>query len=291
MNHDRLMAKLRAKINDSTLLRLIKCYLTAKVQDNGRLIKCNEGVPQGGPLSPLLANIVLDELDWELEQRGHTFARYADDCQIYTGSQRSAERVNTSIKHFIEKRLRLKVNEDKSAVARPWERSFLGFTFSRGRGFRIKVADKAMKQLKCRIRELSRRTRGHNLLRIIADLRKYLLGWKAYFGVAEVKSLLRDTDKWVRRKLRCYIWKQWGRSGYRNLRRRGVDRRLSWNTAKSAHGAWRLSHSPALYRALPNRYFKGFKYPVLSINSSINKGALRFSHKQIEKSLVQNGAE
>lgn len=264
VNHDRLMQRVQQKVQDKTLLTLIRRYLKCHIQVNNTLEASVEGVPQGGPLSPLLANIVLDELDWELDKRGHSFSRYADDCQIYTKSQRSAERIKKSIQHFIEKRLRLKVNDEKSAVDRPWRRSFLGFTFSPRKGNRIKVADKAIKRLEYKIRELSRRTRGHSVQFVVAELRKYLLGWKAYFGTAEVQSQLRDTDKWIRRKLRCYIWKQWGRSGYRNLRRLGVDRFLAWNTAKSAHGPWRLSKSPALYRALPNRYFTGLGLPSLA---------------------------
>ena len=264
VNHDRLMARLKTRIQDPTLLKLVRRYLASPIQKDGQTLANREGVPQGGPLSPVLANIVLDELDWELERRGHRFSRYADDCQIFVGSRRAAERIKTSVQRYIEDHLRLKVNEDKSAVDRPWKRSFLGFTVSPRRGNRIKVADKALVKLKQRVRELSRRTRGHQLLHVIADLRKYLLGWKAYFGVAEVQSPLRDIDKWIRRKLRCYIWKQWGRSGYRQLRRRGVDRWTAWNTAKSAHGPWRLSKSPALYRALPNRYFKGLGLPSLA---------------------------
>ncbi|MBN1009193.1 group II intron reverse transcriptase/maturase [Amphritea pacifica] len=264
VNHDRLMARLKTRIQDRTLLKLVRRYLTSPIQKDGQITANREGVPQGGPLSPILANIVLDELDWELEKRGHCFSRYADDCQIYVGSRRAAERIKTSVQRYIEDHLRLKVNEDKSAVDRPWKRSFLGFTVSPRRGNRIKVADKALVKLKQRVRELSRRTRGHHLSYVIADLRKYLLGWKAYFGVAEVQSPLRDIDKWIRRKLRCYIWKQWGRSGYRKLRRLGVDRWTAWNTAKSAHGPWRISKSPALYRALPNRYFKGLGLPSLA---------------------------
>ncbi len=264
VNHDRLMYRLGMKIQDQTLLKLIRKYLKSPVQKGQQLTASKEGVPQGGPLSPVLANIVLDELDWELEQIGHCFSRYADDCQIFAGSQRSAERIKTSVQRFIERRLRLKVNNDKSAVDRPWKRSFLGFTVSPRRDHRIKVADKAIVKLKERVRGLSRRTRGHNLLHVIADLKTYLLGWKAYFGIAEVLSPLRDIDKWIRRKLRCYIWKQWGRSGYRKLRHLGVDRWTAWNTAKSAHGPWRLSKSPALYRALPNRYFTNLGLPSLA---------------------------
>ncbi|SSL81945.1 Retron-type reverse transcriptase [Klebsiella pneumoniae] len=264
VNHDRLMSKLRTQIQDPTLLGLIHSYLKAKIDHNGKQERSEEGVPQGGPLSPLLANIVLNELDWELERRGHSFARYADDCQIYTGSKRAGERIKQSIERFIETRLRLKVNKSKSALARPWERSFLGFTFSRSKGNRVKVSDKALNRLKDKLRELSRRTRGHNIGSVIAEIRKALLGWKAYFGIAEVQSQLRDTDKWLRRKLRCYIWKQWGRKGYRMLRKAGVDRYLAWNTAKSAHGPWRLSKSPALYIALPNRYFTNMGLPTIA---------------------------
>jgi group II intron reverse transcriptase/maturase len=263
VNHDRLMQRLKADIKAPDLLRLINRYLKAGTSINGQEKKTTEGVPQGSPLSPLLSNIVLNELDWELEKRGHTFARYADDCQIYVGSQRAGERVKQSISKFIDKILGLKVNENKSAVARPWERKFLGFTFSARRGHKIKVSGIALEKLKATVRKLCRRTRGHSVVQIIAELRKSLLGWKAYFGIAEIKSPQRDLEKWIRRKLRCYIWKQWGRSGYRKLRRHGVARQLAWNTAKSAHGPWRLSASPALYYALPNKYFRRLGLPAL----------------------------
>ncbi len=263
VNHDRLMVKLKAELNAPDLLRLINRYLKAGTRINGQDKKTTEGVPQGSPLSPLLSNIVLNELDWELEKRGHTFARYADDCQIYVSSQRAGERVKQSISKFIDKILRLKINENKSAVARPWERKFLGFTFSSRRDHKIKISGIALEKLKATVRKLCRRTRGHSVFQIIAELRKSLLGWKAYFGIAEIQSPQRELDKWIRRKLRCYIWKQWGRSGYRKLRRYGVARQLAWNTAKSAHGPWRLSASPALYYALPNKYFRKLGLPTL----------------------------
>ena len=256
VNHDRLMHKLKGRINDKPLLRLINRYLKSGIETNGKYKKTSEGVPQGSPLSPLLSNIVLDELDWELEKRGHTFVRYADDCQIYVGSQRAGERVKQSLMRFSEKTLRLKVNNAKSAVDRPWNRVFLGFTFSASRGHKIKVSAKALKNLKHKVRTLCRRTRGHSINQIIAELRKTLLGWKAYFGIAQVKSPQRDLDKWIRRKLRCYLLKQWGRSGYRKLRALGIGRQLAWNTAKSAHGPWRLSRSPALNYSLTRRYFR-----------------------------------
>jgi len=263
VNHDRLMQALKRRIKDKDLLRLINHYLKSGIQQNGRKEETTRGVPQGSPLSPLLSNIVLNALDWELERRGHAFVRYADDCQIYVSSRRAGERVKQSISHFIEQTLGLKVNVKKSAVAHPWERRFLGFTFSNRRGHKIKVSRPALEKLKATVRKLCRRTRGHSINRIIAELRKSLLGWKAYFGIAEIKSPQRDVEKWIRRKLRCYLWKQWGRSGYRKLRRFGVKRQLAWNTAKSAHGPWRLSKSPALYYALPNRYFRDLGLPSL----------------------------
>ena len=263
VNHDRLMARLKSRCPDADLLRLINRFLKAGVSIEGQVEPTPLGVPQGGPLSPVLANVVLDELDWELERRGHRFARYADDCNIVVGSQRAGERVMESVKRLVEDSLRLTVNSRKSAVDRPWNRKFLGFTVSRN-GLRLKVADKAIDKLKDRVRKLTRRTRGHRLSDIVAELRETLLGWKAYFGIAEVLSPLRDIDKWIRRKLRCYHWKQWGRAGYRELRRRGVSVREAWNTAKSAHGPWRLSRTPALAKALPVRYFAELGLPALA---------------------------
>jgi group II intron reverse transcriptase/maturase len=263
VNHDRLMERVQRHVQDPTLLRLMRRFLKAGVQVEGQVQATEMGVPQGGPLSPVLANVVLDELDWELHRRGHRFARYADDCNIVVASERAGRRVMASVARFVEDSLRLTVNARKSAVDRPWERKFLGFTVSR-KGARLKVADKAIEALKHRVRELTRRTRGRRIVDIVAELRDTLLGWKAYFGIAEVLSPLRDLDKWIRRKLRCYHWKQWGRAGYRELRRRGVSRQEAWNTAKSAHGPWRLSKTPALALALPARYFERLGLPTLS---------------------------
>jgi group II intron reverse transcriptase/maturase len=263
VNHDRLMIRLKRQVPDVALLRLIDRYLKAGVRMGETTQATTMGVPQGGPLSPVLANVVLDELDWELDRRGHRFARYADDCNIVVGSERAGKRVMASVARFVQDSLRLTVNARKSAVDRPWERKFLGFTVSRS-GAKLKVADQAIDKLKRRVRELTRRTRGHRIVDIMAELRDTLLGWKAYFGIAEVLSPLRDIDKWIRRKLRCYHWKQWGRAGYRELRRRGVSRRAAWHTAKSAHGPWRLSKTPALALALPARYFDGLGLPSLA---------------------------
>lgn len=263
VNHDRLVARLKQRGIDADLLRLINRYLKAGVSVAGNIEATTMGVPQGGPLSPVLANVVLDELDWELDRRGHRFARYADDCNILVRSKRAGERVMASVTRYITDSLRLTVNALKSAVDRPMNRKFLGFTVSRN-GTKLKVADKALDKLKDRVRELTRRTRGTNIGVLVAELRETLLGWKAYFGIAEVLSPLREIDKWVRRKLRCYLWKQWGPAGYRELRKRGVSVREAWNTSKSAHGPWRLSKTPALAFALPLRYFDTMGLPSLA---------------------------
>ena len=260
VNHDRLMARLKSRCPDADLLRLINRFLKAGVSIEGQIQPTPLGVPQGGPLSPVLANVVLDELDWELDRRGHCFARYADDCNILVKSKRAGERVMASVTRFVSDSLRLTVNPLKSAVDRPMNRKFLGFTVSRN-GARLKVADKALDKLKDRVRELTRRTRGTPFAAVVAELRETLLGWKAYFGITEVLSPLRDLDKWVRRKLRCYLWKQWGRAGYRELRKRGVSVREAWNTSKSAHGPWRVSQTPTLSIALPLRFFEQMGLP------------------------------
>lgn len=262
VNHDRLMVRLKSRIGDRPLLRLINRYLKAGVQIQGSTLPTTTGVPQGGPLSPVLANVVLDALDWELDRRGHRFVRYADDCNILVKSERAGERVMASVERWIADSLKLTVNSRKSAVDRPSNRKFLGFTVTRY-GAKLKVADKAIDELKHQIRILTRRTRGRRLIDIVTELKRTLLGWKAYFGITEVLSPLRDVDKWIRRKLRCYIWKQWGRSGYRQLRKRGVSTREAWNLAKSAHGPWRLSKTPALALALPTSYFAQLGLPAL----------------------------
>lgn len=263
VNHDRLMARLKSRCQDGRLLRLINRYLKAGVEVEGRIEKRTMGVPQGSPLSPVLANIMLDELDWKLAARGHRFARYADDCNIMVKSKRAGERVMASVSRYISDTLRLTVNPLKSAVDRPANRKFLGFTVSRN-GAKLKVSETALERLKTRVRELTRRNQGRRFEQVVKELRETLLGWKAYFGIAEVMSPLSDIDKWVRRKLRCYLWKQWGKAGYRALRKRGVSVREAWNTSKSAHGYWRLSKNPALAQALPVQYFKQIGLPCLA---------------------------
>ena len=263
VNHDKLMVRVKQRITDKRVLRLINSFLKSGVEINGKYEQTTEGTPQGGPLSPLLANLLLDDLDKELERRGHRFSRYADDCNIYVRSKRAGHRVLESITRFLESKLKLEVNEKKSAVDRPWKRVFLGFTFTHKPPFRIKVADKSLDKLKEKVRHLTRRTRGNSLTTIISELRIYLGGWKGYFGLSEVTHNLKNTDKWIRRKLRCYLWKQWGRRGYRELKNRGITTSLAWNTAKSAHGPWRISRSPALSFALPTRFFTSLGLPNL----------------------------
>ncbi len=266
VNHDKLMRRVTQRVQDKRVLKLINRMLKAGALIGGQWQRSEAGTPQGGPLSPLLANLLLDDMDKALESRNLQFVRYADDCNIYVKSERAGQRVLQSIRRWLWMKLKLTVNVNKSAVDRPWKRKFLGFTFtSRGKEKRLKVSEQSLKRFKDKIKEMTKRTRGRRIEYIIGDLRHYLLGWRAYFGIAEVKSPLKQLDKWIRRKLRCYIWKQWGRSGYRQLRRRGVDRELAWNTSKSAHGPWRLSHSPALYRALPIKYFRNLGLPELVI--------------------------
>jgi len=257
VNHDQLMAKLARRISDKRLLKLIRAFLRAGVLEGGLVSPVDEGTPQGGPLSPLLSNIVLDELDRELEQRGHRFVRYADDCNIYVRSQRAGERVMKSVSEFITRKLKLKVNEEKSAVSRPSKRKFLSFSFTWQRKPKRRIAPKAIARFRQRVRELTRRTRGVKVETMIAQLSRYLLGWRGYFGFCQTPSVLRSLEEWLRRRLRSFVWKQWkrGKVRFAELRKRGVSQDLAAQTVGSAHGPWRLSNSPALNIALPNAYF------------------------------------
>jgi RNA-directed DNA polymerase len=266
VNHDKLMGRVAERVRDKRMLKLIRAFLEAGILEDGLVSPIDEGTPQGGPLSPLLSNLVLDELDRELEGRGHRFARYADDCNIYVRSQRAGERVLASVGRFVTGTLKLKVNSEKSAVARPWERKFLGFSFSRDRQPKRRIAWKAAERFKQRVRELTRRTRGISLRGMAKELSQYLRGWRGYFGQCQTPSVLEDLDKWIRRRLRSVIWKQWQRFRvrYRQLRQRGVERRLAFQTAKSNHGPWRLAKSPALAMALPNAYFDSLGIPRLT---------------------------
>jgi RNA-directed DNA polymerase len=267
VNHDKLMAKIAERVNDQRLLKLIRTLLRAGVMEGGLVSPVDEGTPQGGPLSPLLSNIMLDEFDRELERRGLRFARYADDSNIYVRSRRAGERVMESITRFITTKLKLQVNEQKSAVARPWERKFLGFSFTSNREPKRRIAPKAVFRFKERVRELTSRTRGVSIERMAAELAQYLKGWLGYFGKCQTPSVLQGLEEWTRRRLRSAIWKQWKRGTVRfaELRKRGVGKRLAAQTAGSAHGPWRLANSPALAMALPNAYFDSLGIPRLTV--------------------------
>ena len=257
VNHDILMGLVAKRVADKHLLKLIRAFLNAGVMEGGLVSPTEEGVPQGGPLSPLLSNLMLDVLDKELEKRGHRFVRYADDCNIYVCSQRAGERVMTGIERFLEKRLKLKVNKAKSAVAKPSVRKFLGFSFTSGKEPRRRIAPQAIARFKAKVRELTRRTCGKSLAQIVKELSTYLVGWRGYFGFCQTPSVLRKLDEWTRRRLRAIAWKHWkrGRTRFAELRRRGVGRDLAAQTAGSPHGPWRLAASPALNIALPNDFF------------------------------------
>jgi RNA-directed DNA polymerase len=268
VNHDKLMAKLAQRISDKRLLKLIRAFLRAGVMEGGLVSPVDEGTPQGGPLSPLLSNIVLDELDRELERRGHRFVRYADDSNIYVRSQRAGERVMKSVSEFITQKLKLKVNEQKSAVSKPSKRKFLGFSFTWHREPKRRIAPKAIARFKQRVRELTRRTRGVRVETMVAQLSRYLTGWRGYFRFCQTPTVLRKLEEWTRRRLRSVIWKQWkqARVRFAELTKRGVSKDLAAQTAGSAHGPWRLSNSPALTIALPNAYFVSLGLTPLVVN-------------------------
>jgi RNA-directed DNA polymerase len=270
VNHDRLMAAVAARVADKRMLKLIRAFLEAGVMEDGLVSPVDEGTPQGGPLSPLLSNLALDELDRELERRGHRFVRYADDCNIYVGSERAGQRVMESITHFITHRLKLKVNQAKSAVARPRQRKFLGFSFTSEREPRRRIAPKAIARFKERIRDQTQRTRGISLTQMVRDLATYLRGWLGYFGDCQTPSVLQRLETWLRRRLRSAVWKQWkqGRTRFRALRKRGVGKDLAAQTAGSPHGPWRIANSPALAIALPNAYFAQLGLPPLVVRSA-----------------------
>ncbi len=257
VNHDILMGLIAKRVADKRILKLVRGFLTAGVLEGGLVSSTEEGTPQGGPLSPLLSNLMLDVLDKELEKRGHRFVRYADDCNVYVRSPRAGERVMASIERFLAKRLKLKINKAKSAVAKPSVRKFLGFSFTSEQQPRRRIAPQAIARFKAKVRKLTRRTRGASLEQIVKQLSIYLVGWRGYFGFCQTPSVLRGLDAWTRRRLRTIAWKQWkrGRTRFAELRRRGVGRDLAATTAGSPHGPWRLGQSPALTIAMCNAYF------------------------------------
>jgi len=272
VNHDRLVSRLSREIADKRVLKLIRGYLKAGILEDGLVSVPTEGTPQGGPLSPFLSNVVLDELDKELERRGHRFVRYGDDCNIYVKSRRAGERVKGSLTRFITHRLKLRVNEAKSAVDVPQQRKFLGFTFTAGRSAnRRKIAPESLKRFRARVRQITRRNRSISMAERVRRLKIYLTGWRGYFGFCETPSVLRDLDSWIRHRLRCVQWKQWKVYGRRKaeLIRLGVGSELAHTTAWSAKGPWRVSHTPGVLIALNNSYFDALGLPRLDPRASI----------------------
>jgi len=258
VNHDKLLGQIAKRIEDKRLLKLIRAFLKAGVMEDGLVSPSVEGTPQGGPLSPLLSNLVLDELDRELERRGHRFVRYADDSNIYVRSEQAGQRVMESIKRLITKKLKLKVNEAKSAVARPQERKFLGFSFSAGPEVKRVIAPKALERFKARIREITRQAKSVGMRTTMETLAPYLRGWRSYFGFCETPKVLIQLTRWVRRRLRAALWRQWKTQRRRRaaLLQLGVRGQLAANTASSGRGPWYLARSQALHFALSNAYFR-----------------------------------
>src|ERR1700739_1962854 len=262
VNHDGLMARVSARVSDKRVLKLIRAFLKAGVMEDGLVSPVEEGAPQGGPLSPLLSNLVLDDLDKELTRRGLRFCRYAADANIYVRSRRAGERVMASVSRFLTNKLRLKVNEAKSAVARPEERKFLGFSISSD-GSERRIARKALDKFKGRIRNVTRRTRGFGLQQLIKELKPYIVGWRGYFGFCQTPRVLTNLEAWIRRRLRLYLWRQWRtrQNRFAELRRRGVAKFPAAVAAGSPTGIWRMSGHPSVQQALRNRYFESLGLP------------------------------
>lgn len=265
VNHDILMGRLAQRVTDTRVLALVRAWLNAGVMENGLVSVTEEGTPQGGPLSPLLSNIVLHAFDCELERRGHRFVRYADDCNVYVRSVRAGHRVMAGLTAFLTSRLKLKVNAAKSAVAAARDRTFLGFSFTCGQRPKRRLADKTLVRFRARVRELTRRVRGVSLRQMVTELAAYLRGWRAYFGFCETPTILRRLDKWIRRRLRAVVWKQWARPGtrFRQLRKRGVNAKDAILTARSNRGPWRVTLTAALCWALPGAHFDSLGLPYL----------------------------
>ena len=257
VNHDKLMGRIARKVTDKRVLSLIRKYLKSGVLLDGVKVASEEGTPQGGPLSPLLANIMLDDLDKELERRGHKFCRYADDCNIYVKSRRAGERVMASISRYISSRLSLKINESKSAVDRPGRRKFLGFSFYRNKeGVGIRIHPKSLERLKGKVREITNRNWSISMENRVKRLNSLISGWINYFGLADAKRILRELDEWIRSRIRACLWKQWKRinTKHDNLVRLGVENSKAWEWANSRKGYWRIAGSWILKTTLTNNY-------------------------------------
>jgi group II intron reverse transcriptase/maturase len=257
VNHDMLMARVARKVADKPVLDLIRRFLVSGVLLNGVVLASDEGTPQGGPLSPLLANILLDDLDKELTQRGHRFVRYADDCNIYVRSRRAGQRVMHSVRSYLEQRLKLRVNETKSAVERPWKRKFLGFTLLT-QDKRIRLAPQTLAKVKAKIRSLTQRSAALAMAERIRQLNQYLGGWMGYFALAQTPSVFKQLDAWLRRRLRMCQWKQWKRvrTRVRELRALGLKELDVWEATGSRKKYWRIAHSPPLHKAMGISYWQ-----------------------------------
>jgi len=267
VNHDILMHRVSKRIKDKRVLKLIRFYLQSGIMLNGVIIKNEEGTPQGGPLSPLLANILLDDLDKELEKRGHKFCRYADDCNIFVKSERAGQRVMESITNFLEKKLKLKVNKEKSAVDRPTRRKFLGFIFYAAKGeYNIRIHPKSIKRIKDKIREITSRSYSINMEYKIKRLNQITTGWVNYFSIARAKTIMKSLDEWIRRRLRMCIWKQWKKpkTKIKNLISLGINKYKAYEWGNTRKGYWRIAHSPILSKSLTNKYFESISYQSLS---------------------------
>src|SRR3954449_10928986 len=282
VNHDKLMRRIAKRVEDKRLLKLTRAFLNAGVMENGLVSPSLEGTPQGGPLSPLLSNLVLDELDRQLECRGLRFVRYADDCNIYVRSERAGQRVMTSITRFITQKLKLKVNETKSAVARPQERKILGFSFTGGPEVKRAIAPKALERFRKRIREITCRAKSVSIEATMAELVPYLRGWRGYFGFCETPEVLISLIRWVRLRLRAALWRQWKTPRRRRaaLFALGVRPRLASNTAGSGLGPWYLARAKALPVGLSNAYFQSLGLPLL-----IEEGGYDFSNRRVRTRL------
>jgi group II intron reverse transcriptase/maturase len=258
VNHDVLMARVARQVKDKRVLLLVRRFLQAGMMEGGLVSPRTEGTPQGGPLSPILSNVLLDELDKELERRGHRFVRYADDCNVYVQSEAAGKRVMASLERFLRERLRLRVNREKSAVARPWKRKFLGYTVTWHRDPKLKVALQSIQRLKAKLRPILRRGRGRSLAQVIEELGPILRGWVAYFRLAEVKGSFEELDAWLRRKLRCILWRQWKkpRTRIKKLRKLGLDPDRARASAYNGRGPWWNAGASHMNQAIPTRMLR-----------------------------------
>lgn len=276
VNHDLLMARVARRVSDKRVLRLIRRYLEAGMFQDGLVAPRRQGTPQGGPLSPLMANILLDDVDKELERRGHRFCRYADDIQVYVGSRRAGERVMASLSDYLESSLRLTVNRDKSAVDRPWNRGYLGYTLTRHKLPRLTLAKASLQRLMQRVREILKRGQGRNIRRVIEELTPVLRGWASYFSLVDVKRPLEALDRWIRRRLRDLIWRQWKRprTRRRKLLALGLDEYRAWKSAGNGRGPWWNAGASHMNQALPRKWFE--RLGLISVLNTV-RGLTRFS--------------